>query len=140
MLLPAANDNANNFANAIAAKVITPFQAVCIALVFEFLGAILVGNNVAEAIRGRIISTNLFRSNPTLLQLAMVCALCGSSIWLMLATRYAVPVSTTHSIIGAVLGVGVAAFGTSSVSRVRVRRFRCSASLRRLGPPASLRG
>ena len=76
----------------------------------------LVGNNVAEAIRGRIISTALFRSNPALLQLAVVCALCGSSLWLMLATRYGVPVSTTHSIIGAVLGVGVASFGTGSVS------------------------
>jgi solute carrier family 20 (sodium-dependent phosphate transporter) len=84
--------------------------------VFELLGSILVGNNVAEAIRGRIISISLFRSNPALLELAMVCALIGSSTWLMLATRFGVPVSTTHSIIGAVLGVGIAAFGPSAIN------------------------
>lgn len=83
---------------------------------FEFLGSVLVGSNVAEAIRGRIISTSLFSKNPYALQLAMTCALIGSSTWLMAATRYAVPVSTTHSIIGAVLGVGVAAFGPPAIN------------------------
>jgi len=87
-----------------------------ISAVFELMGSILVGNNVAEAIRGRIISTTLFAKNPYTLQLAMVCALMGSSMWLLTATRYAVPVSTTHSIIGAVLGVGVAAYGPPAIN------------------------
>lgn len=111
-----ANDNANNFANAVASKVVTPSQAVLIAAVFEFAGAVLVGNNVAESIRGRVINISLFSKVPTALQLGMVCALMGSSTWIMLATKFGWPVSTTHSIIGSVLGMGIAAWGTAVVN------------------------
>ncbi len=74
-----------------------------IAAIFEFAGAVLVGNNVAESIRGRIINVSLFgkiTGGATALQLGMVCALMGSSTWLMFATKMGWPVSTTHSIIG----------------------------------------
>jgi solute carrier family 20 (sodium-dependent phosphate transporter) len=92
---------------------------VLIAAIFEFAGAVLVGNNVAESIRGRIINVSLFgkiTGGATALQLGMVCALMGSSTWLMFATKMGWPVSTTHSIIGAVLGMGIAAFGPGVVN------------------------
>jgi phosphate/sulfate permease len=86
-------------------------QAYCLAGVMEFSGAVLFGSAVGDTIKGKIINVALFESRPELLMLGFVCALLSSSFWVILASRLAWPVSTTHSIIGAVLGVGIAAFG-----------------------------
>ncbi|KAG8741799.1 Na+/Pi symporter [Ceratobasidium sp. 414] len=90
-------------------------QAIGIATFTEFLGAVLVGARVASTIRNGIIDINVFQKDPTMLLLAMVCAVCASSLWLTMATRLSMPVSTTHSIIGALIGVGIAAGGAGSV-------------------------
>ncbi|CAE6449185.1 unnamed protein product [Rhizoctonia solani] len=110
-----ANDVANSFATSVSSRSLTMRQAVGIASVMEFLGAVLVGARVASTIRNGIIDISIFNQDPAMLLLAMVCAVCASSLWLTMATRLSMPVSTTHSIIGSLIGVGIAAGGTGSV-------------------------
>ncbi|KAG8731358.1 Na+/Pi symporter [Ceratobasidium sp. 423] len=110
-----ANDVANSFATSVSSRSLTMRQAVAIASVMEFLGAVLVGSRVASTIRNGIIDISIFNQDPAMLLLAMVCAVCASSLWLTMATRLSMPVSTTHSIIGSLIGVGVAAGGAKSV-------------------------
>ncbi|QRV84719.1 sodium/inorganic phosphate symporter [Ceratobasidium sp. AG-Ba] len=110
-----ANDVANSFATSVSSRSLTLKQAVGIASCTEFLGAVLVGARVASTIRNGIIDINVFQKDPAMLLLAMVCAVCASSLWLTLATRLSMPVSTTHSIIGGLIGVGIAAGGSGAV-------------------------
>lgn len=77
----------------------------------EFAGAMLVGSRVTDTIRTKVISISLFEEDPSVLMLAMVCAIIGSATYLTIATKFSMPVSTTHSIMGAVIGVGIAAAG-----------------------------
>ncbi|CED82617.1 Na /Pi symporter [Phaffia rhodozyma] len=111
-----ANDVANSFATAIASKSLTFKQAIVLGGLCEFLGALLLGAKVTDTIRTKIIDLTLFEDNAPMLMLAMVCALVGSSVWLTIATRLAMPVSTTHSITGAIVGVGIAAGGGGAVN------------------------
>ncbi|GAB1520230.1 Na+/Pi symporter [Rhizoctonia solani] len=110
-----ANDVANSFATSVSSRSLTMRQAVAIASVMEFLGAVLVGARVASTIRNGIIDISIFNQDPAMLLLAMVCAICASSLWLTMATRLSMPVSTTHSIIGSLIGVGIAAGGAKSI-------------------------
>jgi sodium-dependent phosphate transporter len=89
---------------------------MCIASVMEFAGAMLVGSRVTDTIRTKVISIELFESDPSVLMLAMVCAITGSATYLTIATRFTMPVSTTHSIMGGVIGVGIAASGPQGVN------------------------
>lgn len=89
---------------------------MCIASVMEFAGAMLVGSRVTDTIRTKVISTKLFESDPSVLMLAMTCAIVGSATYLTIATRFTMPVSTTHSIMGGVIGVGIASAGTKGVN------------------------
>lgn len=91
------------------------FQACCIAVFTEFLGAFLMGSSTADTIRGNIISLDDFANQPGTLMLAMLCAIAGAATWVLIACRMGWPVSTTHSVVGAMIGVGVAGFGFSSV-------------------------
>jgi len=90
-------------------------QAVAVASVMEFAGAIGAGARVAETIRTKIIDPNLFKDDPAVLMLGMVCALIGSSTYVFAATKVGLPVSTTHSIMGGVIGMGFATVGASKV-------------------------
>jgi sodium-dependent phosphate transporter len=110
-----ANDVANSFATSVASKSLTLRQAVGIACFTEFFGALLLGSGVAETIRKGIIDTSQFKEQPYLLMLAMMCANIGSSVWVMAATFMGMPVSTTHSVVGAIMGTGIAAFGAGTV-------------------------
>ncbi|KAK9326086.1 phosphate transporter [Lipomyces orientalis] len=110
-----ANDVANSFATSVSSRSLTYVQAMVIAAICEFLGAVLLGNRVADTIRNKIISVKLFEDSPTTLMLGMVCAVVGSSTWLTIATKFGAPVSTTHSIVGAIIGVGVATYGSDGV-------------------------
>ena len=99
-----ANDCANSFATSVGAKVLTLKQAVIIASIFEFTGAVLMGSHVTDTVRKRIVSENIFNDDPGALMLGMLCADLASAIWLTVATYLKWPVSTTHSIIGAIVG------------------------------------
>ncbi|KAJ9057556.1 hypothetical protein DSO57_1021629 [Entomophthora muscae] len=110
-----ANDVANSFATAVSSKSLTLRQACVIAVFTEFLGAFLLGRGTAKTISSGIIDINLFSNKPELLMFAMLCALMGSSFWVLFATRMGWPVSTTHSIVGAIVGVGISGFGVLAV-------------------------
>ncbi|KAJ8102356.1 phosphate transporter [Lipomyces tetrasporus] len=110
-----ANDVANSFATSVSSRSLTYMQAMILAAMCEFLGAVLLGNRVADTIRNKIISVKLFEDSPATLMLGMVCAVVGSSTWLTIATRIGAPVSTTHSIVGAIIGVGIATYGGDGV-------------------------
>lgn len=91
-------------------------QAMIIASFCEFLGAVLVGSRVSDTIRTKILSVAAFEQDPAILMLGMVCALVASSTYLTFATRIGLPVSTTHCILGGVLGVGIATLGADGVN------------------------
>ncbi|KAG0175003.1 Na+/Pi symporter [Apophysomyces sp. BC1034] len=111
-----ANDVANAFATSVSSGSLTLAQACIIACFTEFLGAVLLGSHTAETIKGGILSVTRFADQPELLMLAMMCALIGSATWVLFASKKGWPVSTTHSIVGAVIGVGIAAFGGDSIN------------------------
>ncbi|GBC06034.1 hypothetical protein RclHR1_06580006 [Rhizophagus clarus] len=110
-----ANDVSNSFSASIASRALSLKQACFIAIFTEFFGAFLLGSNTSETIGGGIIKLSLFQSRPELLMLAMVCALVVSTIWVLFASSRGWPVSTTHAIVGATIGVGVAAFGWEAI-------------------------
>ncbi|KAL1745218.1 phosphate transporter [Schizophyllum fasciatum] len=110
-----ANDVANSFATSVSSRSLRLWQACVAAAVMEFLGAVLAGARVSGTIKNDIVDIEIFRDDPGMLLLAMVCAVAGSSIWLIFATRHQMPVSTTHCIVGALTGVGVAAGGPGAV-------------------------
>ncbi|KJE94575.1 solute carrier family 20 [Capsaspora owczarzaki ATCC 30864] len=110
-----ANDVANSFATSVASRTLTLRRACMVAIFTEFGGAVLLGSNTAETIRNGILKTHLFAAQPETLMLAMMCALVGSATFILTATRFGAPVSTTHSIVGAIIGTGIAAFGTDAV-------------------------
>lgn len=110
-----ANDCANSFATSVGAKVLTLKQAVIIASIFEFSGAVLMGSHVTDTVRKTIVSTEQFEANPGALMYGMLCADLASAIWLTIATYFKYPVSTTHSIIGAIVGFSLAYSGSDGV-------------------------
>eukprot|EP01084_Bolivina_argentea_P011346 21213_1 len=115
-----ANDVANAFATSVGAKAITLKQALIIAGIFEFAGAVALGANVTNTIRKKITNFDAFIGEEDLLMLGMFCALASGALWLALASKYSLPVSTTHSIIGAIIGFSVAAKGMDAVDWVQV--------------------
>ncbi len=106
-----ANDVANAMATSVGSKAITIKQAIVLAAIFEFAGAYLAGGQVTKTIRKGIVDLNAFQSNPDLLIWGMLAALLAAGTWLLIASSKGWPVSTTHSIVGAV--VGFAAVGVS---------------------------
>ncbi|KAG5640530.1 hypothetical protein DXG03_008214, partial [Asterophora parasitica] len=111
-----ANDVANSFATSVSSKSLTMKQACLAASVMEFLGAVLVGARVSDTIKNGIIKLAVFEGNAGVQLLAFTCAITVSATWLMICTRLSWPVSTTYSIISAVIGVGVAIGGTDAVT------------------------
>ncbi|KAG0014607.1 hypothetical protein BGZ81_000359, partial [Podila clonocystis] len=118
-----ANDVSNSFSAAVGSKALNLKQAVLIASVCEFLGAFLMGSSTADTIKGGLIDVQLFEPQPELLLLAMVCSLVGSSTWVLFASSRGWPVSTTHAIVGAITGAGIAGFGTSAVQWVEIGKI-----------------
>lgn len=105
-----ANDVANNVGPAVGAKALTLGGALAIAAIFEAGGALIAGGDVVNTIRSGIIDASRIGDTDTFVWL-MLAALLASALWLNIATAVGAPVSTTHSIVGAVLGAGVAASG-----------------------------
>ncbi|KAG0202819.1 hypothetical protein BGX28_004768 [Mortierella sp. GBA30] len=110
-----ANDVSNSFGAAVGSGSLNLKQAVLIASICEFLGAFLMGSSTADTIKGGLIDVGLFQEQPELLMLAMVCSLVGSSTWVLFASSRGLPVSTTHAIVGAITGAGIAGFGFGAV-------------------------
>lgn len=106
-----ANDVANAMGTSVGSKALTIKQAIIIAMVFEFAGAYLAGGEVTSTIRKGIIDASFFIDTPELLVFGMISALFAAATWLLIASALGWPVSTTHSIVGAI--VGFAAMGVS---------------------------
>ncbi|KAL8801718.1 MAG: hypothetical protein Q9182_004257 [Xanthomendoza sp. 2 TL-2023] len=109
-----ANDVANSYATSVAARTLTMPQVGFLSMITEFVGAVALGNRVTNTIKNGIISIDRFEGNPGSLMLAMTSAEFGSAMWLAFATSIGYPVSTTQTIVGALIGVGIAA--DSSIS------------------------
>jgi phosphate/sulfate permease len=120
-----ANDVANSYATSVAARTLTMVQVGFLSICTEFIGAVALGARVTNTIKNGIISIDRFQNKPGVLVLAMTCAEVGSATWLMVATRLGFPVSTTQTVVGALIGVGFAsgspvkwAWESGSVSQV----------------------
>jgi len=110
-----ANDVANNVGPAVGSKALTMFGALIIAAVFESAGALLAGGDVVKTIAKGIIDPSLVKDSQTFIW-AMMAALLSSALWVNLATYLRAPVSTTHSVVGGVMGGGIAAVGFNAVN------------------------
>jgi len=109
-----ANDVANAFATSVGSKALTLRQAVIIAAFFEMAGAVLMGSHVAKTIRKGIADHKCFTDNPPLLMHGMMCVVAAVGIWLFTASRFELPVSTTHSTIGGIIFMTLTATGDPS--------------------------
>ena len=110
-----ANDVANNVGPAVGSKAMTMTTAIIIASIFEAAGALIAGGEVVKTIKKGIIDISAFGGNPDPFIWAMMAALLAAALWLNFATMMKAPVSTTHSIVGGVMGAGIAAAGFSIV-------------------------
>ncbi len=111
-----ANDVANAMGTSVGSKAITIKQAIIIAMVFEFAGAYLAGGEVTSTIRKGIIDPDLISQSPELLVYGMMAALLAAGIWLLVATSMGWPVSTTHSIVGAIVGFASVGISVDAVN------------------------
>lgn len=110
-----ANDVANAMGTSVGSKAITIKQAIVIAMVFEFAGAYFAGGAVTATIRNGIIDTGMINDQPELLVYGMMSALLAAGTWLLIASILGWPVSTTHSIVGAIVGFAVVGISASAV-------------------------
>lgn len=115
-----ANDVANAMATSIGSRVLTVRSAIVVAAIFEFAGAVLAGGEVTSTIRKGIIDTSSISAEPLILVHGMLGALLAAAIWLYVASGRGWPVSTTHSIVGAIIGFGIAAMGMEAVKWPKV--------------------
>jgi PiT family inorganic phosphate transporter len=110
-----ANDVANAMATSVGSRALTIKQAVLIAAVFEFAGAFLAGGQVTKTIRKGIVDADLLAASPELLIYGMLAALLAAGVWLLIASKNGWPVSTTHSIVGAIVGFAMVGIGMDAV-------------------------
>ena len=115
-----ANDVANAMATSIGSGALTIRQALVVAAVFEFAGAVLAGGEVTSTIRREIVDASYVVGEPELFIYGMLSALLAAGTWLLAASRMGWPVSTTHSIVGAIVGFAVITLGFDSVEWARV--------------------
>ena len=115
-----ANDVANAMGTSVGARALTLSQAILVACIFEFAGAYLAGGEVTSTIRKGIIDPNLFASSPDLLVFGMLASLLAAGTWLLVASYNGWPVSTTHSIVGAIVGFAAVGISIDAVSWSKV--------------------
>ena len=115
-----ANDVANAMGTSVGSKALTIKQAIIIAMIFEFAGAYLAGGEVTSTIRKGIIDASYFVDQPELLVYGMTAALLAAGLWLIIASYFGWPVSTTHSIVGAIVGFSAVGVGVDSVTWSKV--------------------
>eukprot|EP01084_Bolivina_argentea_P203305 347259_1 len=115
-LLKKKNEKA--FGTSVGSRAITLKQAAVIAGIFEFVGAVGLGATVTKTVRKGIVNFDLFEGEEDILLLGMFCALLSAALWLLLATKYELPVSTTQSIIGSIAGFALVAKGPEAINWV----------------------
>lgn len=115
-----ANDVANAMGTSVGSKALTIKQAIFVAMIFEFAGAYLAGGEVTSTIRNGIIDSGYFVDQPELLVFGMIGSLLAAGTWLLIASFLGWPVSTTHSIIGAIVGFAAVGVGMESVTWSKV--------------------
>ncbi|MER3494486.1 MAG: phosphate permease [Mastigocladus sp. ERB_26_2] len=118
-----ANDVANAMGTSVGSKAVTLKQALIIAGVLEFTGAVLFGHEVSETLATKIANPDLFASTPQMLMIGMITVLISCGLWLQIATARGLPVSSSHAVVGAIAGfswvaLGVDAIDWSSISRI----------------------
>lgn len=106
-----ANDVSNAVGPAVGSKAITIRQALVIAVIFEFLGALIAGDSVSSTIAESLYDPSVFITSPDLVSVNMLCSLVSAGLWLFIATLNKWPVSTTHTLMGALVGLGVMTIG-----------------------------
>ena len=121
-----ANDVANAMGTSVGSGALTLKKAILVAAVMEFAGAFLVGSHVTETVRNRIVDPSLFSENPNSYIYGMIAALMAAGTWLNFASYKGWPVSTTHSIVGSVLGFGIIFSGPSSIYWGKVSQIAAS--------------
>ena len=110
-----ANDVANAMGTSVGSGALTLKKAIIVASILEFSGAYLVGSHVSETIRKGIVETHIFTSHPDVFIYGMLAALLTAAVWLQVASYFGWPVSTTHSIVGSVLGFGLLIGGVHAI-------------------------
>ena len=115
-----ANDVANAMGTSVGSKALTLKQAIIIAAIFEFAGAYLAGGEVTKTIRKGMVDAGLLAQTPDLLVFGMMAALLAAATWLLIASRNGWPVSTTHSIVGAIVGFAAVGIGIEAVKWAKV--------------------
>lgn len=110
-----ANDVANAMGTSVGSGSLTLKEAVILAAILEFCGAYFFGSHVSETLQKGIVDTSVFTPNPQLLVIGMLSALISAGVWLQIASYFGWPVSTTHAIVGAVVGFGAAAGGMEAI-------------------------
>lgn len=111
-----ANDVANAMGTSVGSGAITVKQAIIIAAIFEFAGAFIAGGAVTTTIRKGIIDPSTITGSPELLVYGMLAALLAAAIWLMFASSRGWPVSTTHTIVGSIVGFAAVGIGIDAVN------------------------
>ena len=111
-----ANDVANAMGTSVGSGALTIRGAILVAAVFEFGGAFLVGGHVTDTVRKGILDPSAFVGREELLLYGMLAALAAAGTWLVIASRAGWPVSTTHSIVGAIVGFGAVGLGPDAVA------------------------
>ena len=102
-------------ATSVGSKALTIKQAIIVAAIFEFAGAVLAGGQVTKTIRKGIIDADVMGGSPDLLLYGMLASLLAAGLWLLIASRNGWPVSTTHSIVGAIVGFAMVGIGMEAV-------------------------
>ena len=110
-----ANDVANTMGTSVGSGALTFKRAVILAAILEFAGAFFVGSSVSDTVRKGIADPMLFEGDPQAFVLGMLASLLAAGAWLQIASRFGWPVSTTHSIVGAIIGFGIVYGGLSAI-------------------------
>ncbi|MBD1869812.1 inorganic phosphate transporter [Cyanobacteria bacterium FACHB-471] len=110
-----ANDVANSMGTSVGSKAVTLRQALAIAGILEFTGAVLFGRNVSNTIATGVVDPATFAADPHVLLLGMTSTLIACGIWLQVATTFGLPVASSHAVVGAIAGFGWLAAGTQAV-------------------------